>query len=524
MTAEWWQRAVVYQVYVRSFADGNGDGIGDLEGIRRHVPHIADLGADAVWLTPFYRSPMADGGYDVADYRDVDPLFGTLSDFDALLDDVHGLGLKMIVDVVPNHTSDEHPWFRDALAAPLGSPARRRYLFRDPKPDGSPPNNWTSVFGGPAWSLDPVSGQYYLHLFAAEQPDLNWRNPEVHAEMDSVLRFWLDRGVDGFRIDVAHGLYKHPDLADTPDPVGGNSSAATQHLHSIGADHLWDQPEVHDVYRRWRRLCVGYEGERALIGEVFLFDPAAVARYANDDELHQAFNFALTAMPFDAAEWRRVIEMSLSNMTHCTWVLSNHDIARHATRFGGGAPGRRRAAAATLAMLALPGAAYLYQGEELGLEDAVVPDELRQDPIFFRTEGAVAGRDGCRAPIPWTAAPPGHGFTESPPAWLPFPPDAAARAVDAQTAVQGSTLELYRAALRLRPEFEGPLVWQEAPAGVLAFRRGDALVAVNIGTDSTKGAVEFPAGARVLRLASDSAVTVAGGFVHLPPETGAWLW
>jgi alpha-glucosidase len=526
-TTPWWVDAVTYQVYIRSFCDTDGDGVGDVEGIRAKLPYLAALGVDALWITPFYRSPMADHGYDVADYYDVDPTFGSLADMDRLLADAHAQGLRVIVDVVPNHTSSEHAWFREALADP-GSPARDRYLFRDPAPDGGPPNNWTSVFGGPAWTLDEASGQYYLHLFAPEQPDLNWRNPEVHAEWERILRFWLHRGVDGFRVDVAHGLYKHPDLASTPEP--GETSAivaGTEYSASILSSHLWDQPEVHDVYRRWREICDEYDGDRAMVGEVFLFDIDKVVRYARPGELHMAFNFMLMGSAFDAREWRRLIGLALDKHREvgaltCTWVLSSHDVTRHVTRYGGGAVGRRRAAAATLTLLALPGAPYLFQGEELGLEDVDVPAEQRQDPIWARSGGTVIGRDGCRAPLPWTSQPPGFGFTTGAP-WLPFGPDAAERSAEAQDDDPSSTLAFYRAALAARRKLvSGEFGWLEArtPTSALAFRRGDVICALNTG--SAEARIAVPAGARVLLSSADGAV-VERGVLRLPADTAAWV-
>jgi alpha-glucosidase len=522
----WWVDAVTYQVYIRSFCDASGDGIGDVAGIRSKLPYLSALGIDAVWITPFYRSPMADHGYDVADYYDVDPMFGSLAEMDGLLADAHGLGLKVIVDVVPNHTSSQHAWFREALADP-SSPARSRYHFADPAPDGGPPNNWTSVFGGPAWTLDRASGQYYLHLFAPEQPDLNWRNPEVHEEWERILRFWLDRGVDGFRIDVAHGLYKHPELESIPEPKrAAEIVAGTEYSSSIVSSHLWDRPEVHEVFRRWREITDEYD-DRAMVGEVFLFDIDRVVRYVRPGELHMAFNFMLMGSPFDAVEWRRVIDVALDKHSSagaatCTWVLSSHDVTRHATRYGGGDVGRRRAAAAVLTILALPGAAYLFQGEELGLEDVDVPPQQRQDPIWTRSGGAVTGRDGCRAPIPWTSDGPGYGFTSGTP-WLPFGPDAADRSAEAQLDDDSSMLSFYREALEVRRKHTpGSFAWLASgvPAGALAFRHGDLLCALN--TSKTVARLPLTAGARVL-LASAPGVTLEQGVLSLPADTATWL-
>ncbi|WP_043194527.1 glycoside hydrolase family 13 protein [Streptomyces sp. NRRL F-2664] len=380
-SGDWWREAVIYQVYVRSFADSDGDGIGDLRGVRQRLPHLARLGVDAVWLTPFYVSPQADGGYDVADYRAVDPLFGDLADADELVRAAHGLGLRVIVDVVPNHTSEQHPWFRAALAGEPG--ARERYLFRRGRGPGGdlPPNDWESIFGGPAWTR-VADGEWYLHLFAPEQPDLDWTHPEVMAEFDSILRFWLDLGVDGFRIDVAHGMVKAEGLPDI-----GRGAQATL----IGTEPLpfFDQDGVHEIHRSWRRLLDSYEGSRIGVAEAWAPSSERLALYVRPDELHQAFNFRFLTCPWDPEAMRTVIDESLSATTSVgaptTWVLSNHDVVRHVTRYGGGAQGLARARAAAMLMLSLPGSAYLYQGEELGLpEVASLPPESRQDPAFRR--------------------------------------------------------------------------------------------------------------------------------------------
>ena len=427
MSKQWWRDAVVYEVYVRSFADSDGDGVGDLEGIRSHLPHLAKLGVDAVWLTPFYPSPQADHGYDVADYCDVAPVFGDLAAFDRLLTEAHGHGLRLIVDIVPNHTSRDHAWFQQALADPT-SPARARYVFRDGKgPDGAePPNNWQSIFGGAAWTRESPTGQWYLHMFDSGQPDLDWTNREVHDEFLRVLRFWLDRGVDGFRIDVAHSLYQHPELADAPvGEVGGLFAG------DVAETHIWDQDEVLGVYEEWRALLDTYPGDRMLVGEVFLFDVARIARYVGDTRLHQAFNFTVMKAEWGAKELRSVVEQALEAFSPGTWVLSNHDLVRHVTRYGGGDLGRRRGLAVSALLFGLPGSPYLYQGEELGLDESDVPADRREDPMFLRTDGAEPGRDGCRTPLPWTAEPPGFGFTTGEP-WLPFGDDAQALAVSVQ--------------------------------------------------------------------------------------------
>ncbi|KOU28273.1 alpha-glucosidase [Streptomyces sp. WM6373] len=418
-SGDWWRDAVIYQVYVRSFADSDGDGIGDLRGVRSRLPHLARLGVDAVWLTPFYVSPQADGGYDVADYRAVDPLFGDLADADELVRAAHELGLRVIVDVVPNHTSEQHPWFRAALAGEPG--ARERYLFRRGRgADGSlPPNDWESIFGGPAWTR-VADGEWYLHLFAPEQPDLDWTHPEVTAEFDSVLRFWLDLGVDGFRIDVAHGMVKADGLPDI-----GRGAQATL----IGTEPLpfFDQDGVHEIHRAWRRLLDSYEGARIGVAEAWAPSSERLALYVRPDELHQAFNFRFLNCPWDPGAMRTVIDESLSATTAVgaptTWVLSNHDVVRHVTRYGGGAQGLARARAAAMLMLSLPGSAYLYQGEELGLpEVADLPPESRQDPAFRR---------GRRQQIPVSAVDPAPGPGPAAPGIIaprpgePTPPQSA---------------------------------------------------------------------------------------------------
>ncbi|MEW2376420.1 glycoside hydrolase family 13 protein [Micromonospora sp. NPDC047812] len=485
---DWWRSAVVYQVYVRSFADSNGDGVGDLQGIRERLPYLRDLGVDALWLTPFYTSPMIDGGYDVADYRDVDPMFGTLTDFDAMITDAHALGLRIIVDLVPNHTSSAHPWFQAALAAGPGSPERARYLFAEGTGEHGelPPNDWESIFGGPAWTrID--DGQWYLHLFDPAQPDLNWRHPEVRAEFEGVLRFWLDRGVDGFRIDVAHGMIKAEGLPD----VGFNSMTTGQRqAELLGKGRLpyFDQDEVHDIYRAWRPILDSYPGGRMAVAEAWAETPQRLARYIGPDELHQAFSFDFLDATWSADSFRKVIDTALAESTivgaPTTWVLSNHDKQRHVTRYGDGAEGLRRARAATLLMLALPGCAYIYQGEELGLPEVLdLPDELRQDPAFLRTGES---RDGCRVPIPWSGelAPYGFGPEGSELSWLPAPATWRGLSVAAQAGVPGSTLELYRTALRIRREHPalaadaGGVTWLEAGPGVLAFSRtaGDTVL------------------------------------------------
>ncbi|MEB3371861.1 glycoside hydrolase family 13 protein [Saccharopolyspora sp. S2-29] len=534
----WWRDAVIYQVYIRSFADGDGDGMGDIEGIRSKLPYLRDLGVDALWINPWYRSPQADAGYDVADFRDIDPRFGTLSDAEKLIADAHEHGLRIIPDIVPNHTSDQHRWFREALAAEPGSPERRRYIFRPGRGAGNeePPNNWRSVFGGPAWTR-VADGEWYLHLFAPEQPDLNWSNPEVHDEFADVLRFWFDRGVDGFRIDVAHGLAKDPALPDLTD----SPEERLAHPH-------WDRDEVHEIYRRWRSIADEYPGERKFVAEAWAPSPERLARYLRPDGLHTAFNFDFLKCPWDPERMREVVDATTTSLSAVgappTWVLSNHDVPRHVTRYGREtewvphdqrklgedelvldepdlALGTRRARAAALLMLALPGGAYVYQGEELGLPEVEdLPEDALQDPMWERSGRTERGRDGCRVPLPWSGSHPPFGFGPqgSTASWLPQPPEWRNRTAEAQEGDANSTLELYRAALRLRRELdalgEGRMSWMDAPVGVLAFHRDPGFACV---VNMSAAPQPLPAHARVL-LASDA---LDGD--RLPPDAAVWL-
>ncbi|MDQ0426690.1 MULTISPECIES: glycoside hydrolase family 13 protein [Cellulomonas] len=549
---QWWRTAVIYQVYPRSFADASGDGVGDLPGVTSRLEHLVDLGVDAVWLSPFYRSPQADAGYDVADYRDVDPLFGTLADADALVARAHELGLRVIVDLVPNHTSDEHVWFQAALAAGPGSRERSRYHFRDGRGEHGelPPNNWESIFGGPAWTRttdpDGTPGQWYLHLFDSKQPDLNWDDPEVREEFEDVLRFWLDRGVDGFRVDVAHGMVKQPGLPDWDGHVtmieGSDDVDGVDAVDGSGnRGPMFDQDGVHEIYRAWRRVLDTYDGDRAMVTEAWVEPLSRLARYVRPDEAHQSFNFAFLAAGWHGPSLRRVITSSYAANdavgAPTTWVLSNHDVVRHASRLGlpdpthrpngighgdeqpDAALGLRRARAATLLMLGLPGSAYVYQGEELGLpEHTALDDDLRQDPAFFRTGGGERGRDGCRVPLPWEGDAPGLGFSPTGATWLPQPAEWAELAADRQRRTDGSTYELYRSALRTRRTEDlgaGGLEWLEGHGSehVLAFRNRDVVVVANLDDE----AVALPAGAQVL-LASGP---LDGGL--LPAGTTVWL-
>jgi alpha-glucosidase len=542
---EWWRSSVIYQIYPRSFADANGDGMGDLAGITSRLPQLAALGIDAIWLSPFMTSPQKDAGYDVANYCDVDPLFGTLADFDALESTAHGLGLKVIVDLVPNHCSSEHPWFVEALAAGEGSEERARFMFRDGKgKDGElPPNNWESVFGGPAWTRttnpDGTPGQWYLHLFDSSQPDFDWTNRWVRDRFLEILRFWLDRGVDGFRVDVAHGLSKAPGLPDfRRDEEYWNTPA------EVRPDNpYFGHDGVHEIYREWHALLEKYPGEQILCAEAFVEPLTKMAKWVRPDEMQQAFNFPFLVTRWNGEQMRQVIKDSISAFhavgAPSTWVLSNHDQIRHATRLAldpnaktadritGIGPltepkpdrllGLARSRAASAMMLALPGVAYMYQGEELGLPDSIdIPDDKRQDPTFFRTAGASYGRDGCRVPIPWEADSTNYGFGPAGEPWLPQPAVYRDYARDLQEGDPTSTLSLYTSALAIRKDRalgDGELKWIEGtPENVLGFRNGDVTVFINYSSED----FTLPAGEIIL----DSADSSAG---VLAPASTVWM-
>jgi len=569
----WWRSAVVYQVYIRSFADADGDGVGDVAGLRRRLPYLAELGVDAIWINPWYPSPLRDGGYDVADYRAIDPSLGTLPEAQAMLNEAHASGLRVLLDLVPNHVSDQHAWFRRALEAPPGSPARARFIFRPGcGPTGAePPNNWTSNFGGSAWTrvadADGRPGEWYLHLFAPEQSDLDWTNSEVRDEFAAIMRFWFDLGIDGFRIDVAHGLAKAEGLPDAstvgwPPPAG----EPVEHPH-------WDRDEVHEIYRAWRALADEYEDPRVFVAEAWVQSPERLARYVRSDELHTAFNFDFLLAPWQAQSIRRSIETTLR--THSavgaspTWVLSNHDTIREVSRYArrqGVRPlrtlgdlvdlppdfalGLRRARAAVLLMLALPGGAYVYQGAELGLPEVEdLPVDVLRDPGWELSDHTERGRDGCRVPIPWSGSAPPFGFSPpgaSAPPWLPQPAAWSDLTVERQAADPGSTLGLYRRALALRREHpalggadgdgegegdgegdggggeadaagdgEGEFSWLPAPAGALAFARepGFACI-VNLSADG-------------VTLPSDATLLIASGPLtddaQVPHDTAVWV-
>jgi alpha-glucosidase len=546
----WWEDAIVYQVYPRSFADADGDGVGDLPGLRSRLGYLADLGVDAIWLTPFYPSPLADGGYDVSDYCAVDPLLGTMADFDALVSGAAAHQIRIIVDLVPNHCSSAHPLFRAALAAAPGSPERARFIFRDGPENGQgsrngqsgaqPPNNWPSQFGGSAWTR-VTEGQWYLHLFDTSQPDWDWRNPDVPALFEDVIRFWLDRGVAGLRVDVAHGIFKDPALPDLTGPRALNAPSPYRH-----------RPELQPLYRSWRAILDSYPGDgfpgsRTAIGEVWYDVSETLKPYLEPGGLPQVFNFQLILAGWQAAEFRAAIDSALAvtGGSRAPWVIGNHDVARPASRYRldeGFTPqtisrlialgdrnadaGARRARAAALVLLALPGSAYIYQGEELGLPEVTdIPDGARQDPRFFRTNGEYPGRDGCRVPLPWSGTGTGFGFSRtgqgSSPAgpWLPQPADWGRYSVQSQLTDEHSILNLYRAALRLRRDHPalgpGELRWLGPDdGGLLCFAREPGFIlAANLGA----APVPLPAHREVLLTSGP----VTGG--SLPPDTAAWL-
>lgn len=543
---EWWRSGTIYQIYPRSFADANGDGMGDLPGITARLDSLATLGVDAIWLSPFYRSPQKDAGYDVADYCDVDPLFGTLADFDSMLVRAHELGLKVLIDLVPNHTSWEHGWFKRALEAAPGSAEREFYHFKDGRGENGelPPNNWVSMFGGPAWTrvteADGQPGQWYCHLFDSSQPDLNWANPRVQDAFEQILKFWLDRGVDGFRVDQPHAMAMAAGLPDHPyvDEAGAGFIEGREN------PPMWFQDEVHEIFRRWRRILDSYPGERAMCGEAYVLPLSFMALWVRSDEFHQTFNFRFLDSMWEPQNLFSSINESFAAFdavgAPSTWVLSNHDVIRHASRMGGlkGRPtasdgvgpndpqpdrelGLRTARGATMFMLGLAGASYLYQGEELGLpEHTTLDGEFRQDPTFARTGGARVGRDGCRVPLPWEAGVgAANGFNTTGKAWLPQPEIYAEYARDRQEGVAGSTLELYKSALQIRRNLklgEGSFEWlpEFTNDQTLGYRNGSVVVVHNFGEAS----IAMPSGELLLR----SAHCASSASVIEPHET-VWV-
>ena len=532
---QWWRSAVIYQVYIRSFADGNGDGTGDLAGVRSRLGYLRDLGVDALWFTPWYESPLADGGYDVSDYRAIHPAFGRLAEAEALISEALALGIRTIIDVVPNHISAEHPWFQAALAAGPGSPERERFWFRPGKGEHGEvmPTKWVSNFQGDTWArttnADGSDGEWYLHLFAPEQPDLNWNHPDVRREHEDVLRFWFDRGVAGVRIDSAALLVKDPEFPEVPENPGPGEHPNT------------DRDEIHDIYRSWRAVADEYAGTRVLVGEVWLPDTKRFADYLRSDEMHTAFNFDFMARPWDEASLRDSIETMLAAHSPVgapsTWVLSNHDVTRPVTRYGRadssfafaskrfGIPtdlalGTRRARAAALLTAALPGSLYIYQGDELGLPEVEdLPLERLQDPMHFRSHGRDPGRDGCRVPLPWSGDAEPFGFSSDDTApWLPQPAGWAQLTVERQAADPRSMLALYRSALAIRRAEaalgDGSLEWLPSQPGVLAFSRGEGFASV---TNLSGGPITLPEHGEVL-LSSEE---LENG--TLPADATAWI-
>jgi alpha-glucosidase len=532
-SSAWWRDAAIYQVYPRSFRDTNGDGEGDLQGVIAGLPYLADLGVDAIWLSPFYRSPNKDGGYDVSDPRDVDPRFGTLSDAKELIEVAHSYDIKFIADIVPNHFSSEHPWFQEALSAGKGSTARSRFHFYDGRGQNgeTPPNNWISIFRGPAWTRT-ADGQWYLHLFDSSQPDLNWNNPDVAADFEATLRFWLDLGVDGFRIDVAHGGVKENLLLDHRDPerlidalrldfLGISEKERAGLLADVP---FFDREGVHDIYRKWRKILDEYSGDRMTVAEAFVYPSSRAARYVREGELHQVFNFNFMMLGWDAAAMKSSIERTLAELVEvkapATWVLGNHDTPRVVTRRGGA----RKARALAMLIHALPGGVYIYQGEELGLPSAELPDSARQDPAFIRSGGSDKGRDECRVPIPWDSTLPNYGYGTGTP-WLPQPKDWAQYAMDTEAKDSDSSWALYKKSLSLRHSHpalggEGVPIWIDAPEGVMHFTREPGLEVIVNTTDADQSL--SVTGTSIL-LESVIGSSLADGCLTIAADTTVWL-
>lgn len=537
----WWRNATIYQVYPRSFQDTDGDGEGDLRGVIKRLPYLRWLGVDAIWLSPFYRSPNRDGGYDVSDPRDVDPRFGDLTTAKELIEQTHNAGLKIIVDIVPNHFSTDHNWFKEAINSPKNSEARKRFHFYDGRGESGeiPPNNWNSIFGGPAWTriTNENEGQWYLHLFDSTQADLNWQNLDVRRDFEITLKFWLDLGVDGFRIDVAHGLAKDEILKDHPDPSGLTralrldvTDMPDEERAALLSDvPFFDREGVHEIYRSWRKIFDSYPGERISVAEAWVHPSSRAARYVRSDELHQIFNFDFLIAPWNGEYLKEAIDRTLQEVgavgAPATWVLSNHDSPRLVTRLGGGAIGQRRARAFALLTHALPGGCYIYQGEELGLSDGLIPDSARQDPVYFRTGGIDKGRDGARVPMPWSNDL-NFGFTKGNP-WLPMSFDLS-ESVETQMQVKESSLNLYRSSLEIRSVHpalkksrDQKIVWLETPRGVIGFNRTPGL-ALYANTTNQEVLIKLSRPAKLL-LASANDVKIVGSDLYLTADSTCWL-
>ncbi|HEY3292629.1 MAG TPA: glycoside hydrolase family 13 protein [Candidatus Nanopelagicaceae bacterium] len=523
----WWKDAVFYQIYPRSFFDSDGDGEGDLRGITDHLDYVRNLGVDAIWMSPFYKSPNKDGGYDVSDPRDVDPRHGNLSDAKDLFARAKELGLKVIVDIIPNHFSSEHVWFKEALSSPKGSPARSRFHFYDGKDAKTPPNNWISLFGGPAWT-QVADGQWYLHLFDSSQPDLNWENTDVQEDFKETLRFWLDLGVDGFRIDVAHGLAKEDVLKDHYDPQGlSNALRLDVEMDShdrgvlLSSVPFFDRDGVHEVYRSWRKVFDSYHRDVMAVAEAWVHPPERATRYVRSDELDQVFNFDLLVTQFDDTELFTCIDRTIRLMSGTgaspTWALSNHDSPRLVSRMG-----EEAARALALFTFALPGSCYVFQGQELGLPDAELADADRQDPAFIRSKGAQKGRDGARVPLPWSGDATPFGFTSGKP-WLPIPQDWQNRTIERQSKDGGSSLAMYRQILSLRKTlFDGEksFAWTNTPdgSGVISYSRGGIEVLLN----TSDVPVTLKMTGQVV-IASDQQSKSVDGDVRIAPRACIWL-
>jgi alpha-glucosidase len=529
----WWRDAAIYQVYPRSFRDSNGDGEGDLQGVIAGLPYLADLGIDAIWLSPFYTSPNKDGGYDVADPRDVDPRYGNLADVEQLISAAHSYGIKFIADIVPNHFSSEHAWFKEALRSPRGSVARSRFHFYDGRGESGemPPNNWISIFRGSAWTR-VADGQWYLHLFDSSQPDLNWENPDVAADFEKTLRFWLDMGVDGFRIDVAHGAVKEDILIDHRDPerlidalrLDFLDISEEERADLLGDVPFFDREGIHEIYRKWRKVLDEYSGDRMTVAEAFVYPSSRAARYVRSDELNQVFNFNFMMLGWDAAAMRASIERTLSELVDvkapATWVLNNHDTPRVVTRIGGA----RKARALAMLIHSLPGGIYIYEGEELGLPSADLPDEARQDPAFLRSGGTDKGRDEGRVPLPWVSTLPNYGFSTTKP-WLPQPTDWAKYAMDVEAKDPDSSLALYKKSLALRHSHpalggEGAITWIDAPSGLMHFKREPGLEVI---VNTTEVAQRINVTGRTILLESANGSELEDGVLSIASDTTVWL-
>jgi alpha-glucosidase len=517
----WWHGGIGYEIYPRSFADSNNDGIGDINGIKGRLPYLSWLGIDAIWIAPFYQSPGLDHGYDVSDYRAINPIHGTLDDFDELVADAHARDIRVIVDIVPNHSSSEHRWFQQALQG-RDNPYHNYYIWRDPAPDGGPPNNWVSHFGGPAWTLDTASGQYYCHLFLPEQPDLNWHNPALREEFDDILRFWCDRGADGFRIDVAHGLIKDAQFRDNPQRVPiQDPDNPTEVFNAF--EHLYDmdQDGTVDVYRRWNQVVEPYEA--VLIGESNPRSLDRVARYVRGDSLHTVFYLEPGWMHWKPADLLDKLEIvHRSTDTGISWVIDNHDNPRSATRFGGGDVGRARSLAVMTFMMALGGFPFFWEGQELGLTDAAVDAGNLEDPIATRNEHGV-GRDTTRTVMPWDSSH-ANGFSESAEPWLPSAQRDPGETVAVQRNDRSSWLSKHRDLIKVRrahPDlWSATPQWLETPPGaVRALRRGSMLALANWKPD--RFAIDLPPGVWTIVYHSASADIgdVSGTFDMAPEST-----